>query len=48
MNLVRNPARDGITGCYFDVLAEKPPSPQARDQSLARELWERSLERTER
>ncbi len=45
MNLVRDPARDDtIAGRYFNELDEELPSAQARDEGLARELWERSLE----
>lgn len=47
MSLVREPARDGaVNGCYFSVRDEEPPSAQARDDDLARRLWERSLEWT--
>ena len=46
MNLVADPARDHVTGRYFHVLKEESPSAQARDESLARELWERSVEWT--
>ena len=46
MNLVADPSRDAITGRYFNVLEDEPPSAQARDEGLARELWERSLEWT--
>lgn len=46
MNLVADPARDGVTGRYFHVQREKTPSAQARDESLARELWEHSVEWT--
>ena len=46
MNLVEDPSRDDVTGRYFHVQREKMPSVQARDASLARELWERSVEWT--
>ena len=46
MNLVADPSRDDVTGRYFHVQREKTPSVQARDGSLARELWERSVEWT--
>ncbi len=46
MNLVEDPSRDDVTGRYFHVLKEQGPSAQARDESLARELWERSVEWT--
>ena len=46
MNLVRDPARDGVTGRYFDILDEEKPSDQARDERLAQELWDRSVEWT--
>ena len=48
MNLVRDPARDDVTGRYFNVEKEEPPSARARDAELARELWERSVEWTRR
>lgn len=48
MNLVEDPSRDDVTGRYFHVLREETPSPQALDESLARELWERSVEWTRR
>lgn len=46
LNLVEDPSRDDVTGRYFHVQREKTPSPQARDEALARELWERSVEWT--
>ena len=46
MNLVEDPSRDDVTGRYFHVLKEQRPSEQAHDESLARELWERSVEWT--
>ncbi len=46
MNLVADPTRDHVTGRYFHVLEERLPSAQARDEALARELWERSVEWT--
>lgn len=46
MNLVDDPSRDDVTGRYFHVLDEQSPSAQARDEALARELWERSVEWT--
>lgn len=46
MNLVGDPSRDDVTGRYFHVLKEQSPSEQARDEPLARELWERSVEWT--
>ena len=46
MNLVADPSRDAVTGRYFNVREAETPSAQARDESLARELWERSLEWT--
>ena len=46
MNLVADPSRDDVTGRYFHVRREKTPSAQARDEALARELWERSVEWT--
>ena len=48
MNLVGNPAGDAVTGRYFNMNDEETPSPQARDEALAGELWERSLEWTAR
>lgn len=47
MNLVADPSGDDVTGRYFHVQREETPSAQARDESLARELWERSVEWTE-
>lgn len=48
MNLVRDPARDDVVnGLYFSELDEEQPSAQARDEVLARELWDRCLEWTE-
>jgi len=44
MNLVRDPARDDVTGRYFDIEDEKAPSVQAQDEDLAQELWDRSVE----
>jgi len=46
MNLVEDPSRDDVTGRYFHVLKEQSPSAQARDEALACELWERSVEWT--
>lgn len=46
LNLVEDPSRDDVTGRYFHVQREKTPSPQARNEALARELWERSVEWT--
>lgn len=46
MNLVRDPGRDDVTGRYFSVLDDEEPSDQARDERLAQELWDRSLEWT--
>ena len=46
MNLVEDPSRDDVTGRYFHVQREESPSAQARDEALARELWERSVEWT--
>ena len=46
MNLVTGPDDDTVTGRYFDMNDERTPSPQARDEALARELWERSFEWT--
>ncbi|XP_034050382.1 retinol dehydrogenase 13-like [Thalassophryne amazonica] len=31
---------EGITGRYYDVMAEKEPAPQALDDEVARRLWE--------
>ena len=47
MNLVRDSARDDISGRYFSEQNEELPSVQARDEALARELWDHSLEWTE-
>ena len=47
MNLVGDPSGDGVSGRYFNVQVEEAPSPQARDEALAQELWERSLTWTE-
>ncbi len=47
MNLVKDPARDDINGRYFSEQDEELPSVQARDEALARELWDHSLEWTE-
>ncbi len=47
MHLVRDPARDNVTGRYFKVRAETEPDARAHDVALAHELWERSLEWTE-
>ena len=47
MNLVRDPARDNVTGRYFKVEVETEPDARAHDAALAHELWERSLEWTE-
>lgn len=46
MNLVEDPSRDDVTGRYFHVQREESPSAQARDEALACELWERSVEWT--
>ena len=46
MNLVEDPSRDDVKGRYFHVQREESPSEQARDEALARELWERSVEWT--
>lgn len=46
MNLVADPFRDDVTGRYYHVQREESPSAQARDEALARELWERSVEWT--
>ena len=46
MNLVADPSRDDVTGRYFHVQREESPSAQARDEALARELWEASVEWT--
>ncbi len=46
MNLVADPSRDDVTGRYFHVQQEKTPSAQARDEALACELWDRSVEWT--
>ncbi len=46
INLVADPAGDDVTGRYFHVQREKTPSAQARDEALALELWERSVEWT--
>ncbi|MDX1579404.1 MAG: SDR family NAD(P)-dependent oxidoreductase [Gemmatimonadota bacterium] len=42
MHLVADPASDGASGRYFKVEEEVEPAPPARDEELARELWERS------
>ena len=48
MNVVRDPSRDAdLNGRYFSEQDEERPSTQARDEKLARELWDRSLEWTE-
>ncbi len=47
MNLVKDLARDDISGRYFSEQDEELPSVQARDDALARELWDHSLEWTE-
>ena len=44
MNLVRDPGRDDVTGRYFDIEEEEQPSAQARDERLAQELWDRSVQ----
>lgn len=31
---------EGVTGCYYDVMTEKEPAPQALDEEVARKLWE--------
>lgn len=31
---------EGLTGRYYDVMAEKEPAPQALDEEAARRLWE--------
>ncbi|KAM9816952.1 retinol dehydrogenase 13-like [Neosynchiropus ocellatus] len=31
---------EGVTGRYYDVMAEKEPAPQALDEEVARRLWE--------
>jgi NAD(P)-dependent dehydrogenase (short-subunit alcohol dehydrogenase family) len=41
------PELEGVTGRYFDKLAEKPPSRPARDSDAARRLWEISEELVE-
>ena len=46
MNLVADPARDHVTGRYFNVEEEAKAEPPAYDEAVARELWERSLEWT--
>ena len=37
MNLVGDAAGDGVSGRNFNVQAEKAPSPQAHDETLAHE-----------
>ena len=46
MNLLRDPARDEVSGRYFDIEEEAVPGEQARDERLAQELWDQSLEWT--
>ena len=46
MSLVGDPAGNTVTGRYFNVQSRERPSPQAEDEILARELWERSLDWT--
>ena len=46
MSLVGDSAGDTVTGRYFNVQSRERPSPQAEDEILARELWERSLDWT--
>ena len=43
MNLVGDPSGDGVTGRYFNVPVEEGPRPQAHDETLAHERWERRL-----
>ncbi|XP_029383205.1 retinol dehydrogenase 13 isoform X2 [Echeneis naucrates] len=31
---------EGVTGCYYDVMTEKEPAPQALDEEVAQKLWE--------
>jgi NAD(P)-dependent dehydrogenase (short-subunit alcohol dehydrogenase family) len=44
VNLVANPALDGVTGQYFDRLQAEPPLPAAQDPALSRRLWDVSAE----
>ncbi len=37
-----SPDMDGVSGRYFEIEKEAEPQPQARDEALARELWELS------
>ena len=46
MNLVEDPGGDVVTGRYFDMQQLRRPSAQAGDETLAHELWERSLDWT--
>lgn len=47
LRLVEDPARDDVTGRYFNIENEARAQAQAYDEELARELWERSLEWTD-
>uniref|UniRef100_A0A3B1J3P4 Retinol dehydrogenase 13 n=1 Tax=Astyanax mexicanus TaxID=7994 RepID=A0A3B1J3P4_ASTMX len=31
---------EGVTGCYYDVMTEKEPAPQALDQEVSVRLWD--------
>ena len=44
IRLATDPRLEGVTGGYFSDEAQLPPSDPARDQELARKLWEWSLE----
>jgi NAD(P)-dependent dehydrogenase (short-subunit alcohol dehydrogenase family) len=44
VRLATDPALTGVTGRYYDQLAETPWPEPARDPALARALWERSVE----
>jgi NAD(P)-dependent dehydrogenase (short-subunit alcohol dehydrogenase family) len=40
VDLVTNPAFDNVTGKYFEEGVMKDPAPLARDEALARRLWD--------
>lgn len=44
IRLATDPSLEGVTGGYFSDEAQKPPSPAALDEAVARELWQKSLE----
>ena len=40
--LASSPEVEGVTGAYFIACKARRPAPSARDEALARRLWEES------